>query len=148
MKSYSHKRLMQGYREGITMPRSINRMLRWILGASTAAFMLIGVPAAGHTQTISICVRNGLIKSVNGTCAPKQTEITWSQIGAAGAPGPQGPAGVPGPAGQQGIPGLTGTTGPAGATGATGPTGPQGPTGAAGAIGPQGATGPVGPLGS
>jgi hypothetical protein len=129
------------------MPGSINRTLRWMLGASTMAMMLMSIPGATHAQTISICVRNGLIKSVNGTCAKKQTQVSWSQVGSGGSVGPQGPTGVPGPAGQQGIAGLTGIAGPAGATGATGPTGAQGPTGAAGATGPQGATGPVGPLG-
>lgn len=129
------------------MPGSIKRTLRWILGASAAALILIGIPTAGRAQTISICVKNGHIKSVNGNCSPRQTEVSWSEVGASGTAGPQGPMGVPGPTGQQGLPGLTGLTGPAGTTGATGPTGPQGPTGAAGATGPQGATGPVGPLG-
>lgn len=129
------------------MPGSINRTRGWILGASAAALIFFAIPTAGHAQEISICVKNGLIKSVNGNCSSKQTEVSWSQIGASGSSGPQGATGVPGPAGQQGPPGLTGLTGPAGATGATGPAGPQGPTGVAGATGPQGATGSVGPLG-
>ncbi len=138
---------MQGYREGITMPGSFNRTLRWILGASTAALMLIAMPAAGHAQTINICVQHGLVKSINGTCGPHQTLLSWQEVGPVGAPGAQGPQGVQGPTGQQGIAGLTGIIGPSGAQGATGPTGPQGPTGAAGATGPQGPTGPVGPTG-
>lgn len=130
------------------MPGSFNQTLRWILGASTAALMLIGIPAAGHAQAVSLCVNHGLVKSVNGSCAPKQTLVgPWAQTGAPGPAGPQGQTGVQGPTGQQGIGGLTGVTGPAGANGATGPTGPQGPTGAAGATGPQGPDGPAGPTG-
>jgi hypothetical protein len=147
MTSASSKRLKESYREGITMPGSFNQTLRWILGASTAALMLIGIPTAGHAQTINICIQHGLIKSVNGTCGPHQFPLSWQEVGSAGLPGPQGPQGVQGPAGQQGIAGLPGLTGPAGAQGATGPRGPQGPTGAAGATGPQGPTGPVGPTG-
>ena len=102
------------------MPGSINRTRGWILGASAAALIFFAIPTAGHAQEISICVKNGLIKSVNGNCSSKQTEVSWSQIGASGSSGPQGATGVPGPAGQQGPPGLTGLTGPARSNGSNG----------------------------
>ncbi len=81
------------------------------------------------------------------------TQVMYSQAGATGATGAQGPSGATGvqgasgatgpqgPSGATGVAGATGLQGPSGATGITGATGPQGATGVQGATGPQGATG-------
>jgi len=147
MTPHSLKRSLNRYRDGIAMPERLNQTLRWMLGASAAALLLLGIPTAGRAQMVNICVQHGLVKSINSACVGKQIPLSWSEVGGAGlagAQGPQGAGGVVGPAGSEGAQGVAGNSGPTGPIGLQGPPGPVGPSGPQGL---QGAAGPVGPLG-
>jgi hypothetical protein len=110
-----------------------------------------------------------LIDSSSEACKKNEAALNWSQSGAQGAAGPQGPkgdtgpqgpkgdtgpqgpkgdTGAPGAKGDTGAPGAKGETGADGAPGAPGATGATGPAGAQGPKGDTGATGPQGPAGS
>jgi hypothetical protein len=132
---------------------------RVILGATTVALFLAGVPSAGQASTDSICIsphQQKIFLPLGGACNPPNRLVTWDPNGVQGPSGPQGPKGLQGPQGptgtpgqmgSQGAPGPAGPIGPSGPMGNAGPSGPQGPPGPDGLIGPNGNTGPTGPAG-
>ena len=113
------------------------------IGAAAVA-IAVGMTSSGAAATsseVKACVdktsRTVRIPAQGG-CSAKESLLTWS---------------VQGPAGARGATGARGDTGATGATGATGPEGPEGPEGPSGEQGEQGEQGlqgeqgPVGPAG-
>ena len=105
------------------------------LGSGVA---MAGIP--GPTGVITACYGKAwgftrIVDPSKTTCGHGETQISWNQVGQAGATGDPGP---------QGTPGATGATGPQGDPGPQGAPGPQGQPGAQGDTGPQGPPGPSG----
>lgn len=118
-------------------------------GVATAGIAVASIP--DPEGVINACIKKGAIRIIDTaeeTCKANETELSWNQQGADGAPGPQGPAGPEGSAGPAGPAGPEGPGGPEGPAGAMGPAGPEGPAGPAGPEGPVGPQGPAGAPGA
>jgi len=125
-----------------------------MLAAGTA---LAAIPGANGVITGCYTTSNGQLRVIDAergeACRTNERQLTWSQTGPQGEPGPQGPQGLQGEPGAQGPQGLQGEPGPQGPQGLQGEPGPQGPQGLQGEPGSQGERGlqglqgPPGPQG-
>ena len=157
------------------VPIILNRSNNRYLSATFISFILLSVfstaalasiPSSNSTITGCYDKNKGDLRVIDpagtATCKNSEVQLSWSQTGPKGDPGPQGvqgpkgDTGIQGPKGDQGlqgIPGEKGDTGSQGVQGLKGDTGPQGEPGLKGDIGPQGIpgekgdTGPQGPQG-
>lgn len=130
------------------MKKRSSLILSLVLLAVMIAAGIVAAQAVGG-QTYTGCLnRWGMIrKTAIGdeplrACKSYETQISWNEMGPAGAQGMQGETG---PAGPQG---LQGETGPAGPQGVQGDAGQAGEQGIQGETGPQGPAGPPGSPGS
>lgn len=92
--------------------------LTTIIAATAASVVLSGGLALAQSDEVSpvfvACVSNEtgalrMISSAEATsCRSGERQISWNQIGPAGAPGPVGASGAAGPAGPAGAPGAPG----------------------------------------
>ncbi len=106
-----------------------------IVAAAAGGIAYASIPDSAGAYTACMLKATGTIRLIDHSlpsssllshCTPYESEISWNQVGARGATGPQGDTGARGPTGDLGPQGVRGATGPTGDRGMQGTTGPAG----------------------
>jgi hypothetical protein len=117
-------------RTGRARRLGISSVFGLVLALVFGTVALAAIPGAGGVISGCYTKTNGALRVIDTaagqTCTNKELQLTWSQTGPQGLPGPKGDTGAPG---AQGLPGAAGPKGDTGAQGIPGAPGAQGPKG-------------------